>query len=165
MRRRRKDWGYRHPKTTAERRANQEGWERSKRHTNRLVNFWDDTPVLPRKSWKDDRKKQYRVGKRGQHHIIKLEDYEDVWKLKDYCRDHHIPFNIEEIKTSRLVPEYKRVKTGKIKRLYFKTGCYWDIEIKERIKTGKLIPSVYTDYYIFHWWYNKDIGLEYIIRP
>ena len=53
---------YRHPRTTAEKRANQDTeYARSKRNISNLVNAYDDIPVCHQKSWKKTRKKQYKV--------------------------------------------------------------------------------------------------------
>lgn len=59
----------RHPRTTQERRANQEGpgerlgrrtWCRAKRRCHRLPNAWDDMIIYNQKCWKKYRKTQYR---------------------------------------------------------------------------------------------------------
>lgn len=175
MKRRRKDWGYRHPHTTQERRENQEGWERPRRRPNRLVDFWDDKPVWARKSWKDDRTTQYYTEGRGKHHQLRIgkdECYkllyhhhnDSLWRLQQYCTDHNIPHRTDEVKGSYLVPEYEWIYTGKIKRMYFKERSYWDIHERVRRPTGRMIPRTYTKYYVFNWWTDKDIGVEYIIR-
>lgn len=49
----------RYPKTTQEKRANQEGWHRAKRSPNVLPDAWWDMFVRKDKCWKSTRKTQY----------------------------------------------------------------------------------------------------------
>lgn len=53
----------RHPCTTAERRANQDGWCRLKRNWKRLSDAWDDiiNTSWRNKNWKRARDHQYKV--------------------------------------------------------------------------------------------------------
>lgn len=53
--------GMRHPKTTQERRQNQDGWCRPVRGMKRLPNSYDDYWVRAEKCWKSYRTTQYRV--------------------------------------------------------------------------------------------------------
>jgi len=51
--------GFRHPRTTQERRFNQEGWERPRRRN--LPNAWDDVHKYSDLSWKNYRKHQSKT--------------------------------------------------------------------------------------------------------
>jgi len=163
MRRKNYSW-LRHPKTTAERKANQDGWCRGKRRPCNLANAYDDWPTTVTKSWKDKRKTQHYPGGRGKHHLLKIYKQKDVWKLEEYCRDHNIPCRTDEVKKSYLVPEYKWFYTGKVTKFYFRKNSYWYIHERFRRKTGRMVPRTYTDYYIFNWWHDKDIGINYILN-
>lgn len=73
---------HRKPRTTQERRANQEKqWRRHKRSTKRLVDAWDDIIVYDQRSWKKHRKKQYRDFKTRRH--INKAKMKNVKKNKD----------------------------------------------------------------------------------
>jgi hypothetical protein len=50
----------RHPKTTQERRQNQDGWGRPCRSLHSLVNAWDDIWRRNQRCWKKQRKTQYK---------------------------------------------------------------------------------------------------------
>ena len=50
----------RHPRTTAERRANEDGWCRSKRNPHRLPQAYDDIVIRTQRSWKSYRKTQWK---------------------------------------------------------------------------------------------------------
>ena len=52
--------GLRHPKTTQERRANQDEWGRARRNKANLVEAWDDVSRLGQRCWKEQRKTQYK---------------------------------------------------------------------------------------------------------
>ena len=67
--------GYRHPKTTQERRASQEGWGRKRRNKANLPCSYDDkchssSYKEVKKGWKHNRKKQYREKPRGKKRRI-----------------------------------------------------------------------------------------------
>ena len=67
---------YRNPRTTAEAKANQEGWGRPRRRPCNLPNAYDDYyPQADRKSWKAKRKTQYRPGGRGKEHSVVVDYY------------------------------------------------------------------------------------------
>lgn len=51
----------RNPRTTQERRANQDGYCRGRRSPHRLPSSWDDILVQTERSWKRTRKTQYKV--------------------------------------------------------------------------------------------------------
>ncbi len=53
--------GFRHMRTTQERRAGQEGWSRGKRNSKNLPNQWDDIQRRSQRSWKEYRKHQYKI--------------------------------------------------------------------------------------------------------
>ena len=50
----------RFPRTTQERRSNQEGWSRPRRRPHRLVHAWDETFRRPQRSWKKHRRHQWK---------------------------------------------------------------------------------------------------------
>lgn len=50
----------RHPKTTSERRDNQDGWGRPCRNKQNLPNAWDDMPIHHQRTWKKFRKHQWK---------------------------------------------------------------------------------------------------------
>lgn len=52
---------FRKPRTTAERKANQDGWERRKRNYKVLPNTYDDVYAHREKCWKRYRRNQYRT--------------------------------------------------------------------------------------------------------
>lgn len=51
----------RYPKTTQEKKANQENWHRGKRSVKRLPDAYDDYFVKIEKCWKYHRKTQYHI--------------------------------------------------------------------------------------------------------
>lgn len=51
---------FRHPKTTQERRANQEGMCRAKRRPANVPSSWEDLAKTSQRSWKCYRKSRYR---------------------------------------------------------------------------------------------------------
>lgn len=51
----------RHPKTTQERRQNQDGWSRPARRPHNLPDYRDEFWVRTQKSWKSHRQEQYRA--------------------------------------------------------------------------------------------------------
>jgi hypothetical protein len=65
-------------RTTAEKRANQDGWCRAKRRPCKFGRrLWDDRPTVVTKSWKDKRKTQHYPGGRGEHHWVRIEEEKD----------------------------------------------------------------------------------------
>ena len=107
MRRKNYHW-LRRPKTTAERRANQDGWCRGKRRPCNLANAYDDWPTTTTKSWKDKRKTQHYTGGRGEHHWVRIDKVTDchtwlrwyhspLWNLEEYLKEHDIPYRISTI--------------------------------------------------------------------
>lgn len=161
-----KYYGYfRAPKTTNEKRQRQNcEYSRAKRRPNNLPDTWDDLPVRARdqKSWKHKRKTQYRGPKRGEKHSITLDNasYRILWNLEEYFEDHDIPFDIEQNRESKMVPDFDYVKhsTGK------KNMFGWEICYHERVPNGKLRKYTYTVSHTVTWWSNKDIGLDYILK-
>ena len=112
---------------------------RHKRRPNRLPNDWENEYyITPSKSWKKNRKTQYRED-RGQKNEIVLPTKICTWSLKEFLFDQDIPFVIEEDREKR------------------KTQCWWgsgngwywcSITIRTRLI----------------WWSTKDIGIDYILR-
>lgn len=166
-----KPW-MRHPRTTAERRANQEGWERPRRRPHLLPNTYDDLWVRSNKSWKNKRKTQYHTGGRGEHHTVivpevrgwnwprhlGVRDKED--RLKYYFEDHNIPYYIETRRKFRWVERYYNERAGV--EDYTICGMTFQRPVYKKVYTGEFYRSWYVDYYIVHWWYDKDIGVDKI---
>jgi hypothetical protein len=93
---------YRAPKTTQEKRVYDEHKEyvRGKRSKRMLPGTWDDIRTSSwdlRKSWKIKRKKQYRVGNRGQEHKVRIESHRREWEIEEYLEIHDIPFRRQNI--------------------------------------------------------------------
>jgi hypothetical protein len=65
--------GLRHPKTTKERRENQDGWNRFKR--NHLPQAYDDISRTIQRSWKSHRKNQYHRIKSMNHMELNLNKF------------------------------------------------------------------------------------------
>lgn len=111
--------GYRHPRTTQERRENGsrkdhelKQWRRAKRSACNIPNSYDDIPndkYKSHKTWKNKRKNQYRVGQRPEPTTLYIENvsgvsweysaWRKVWNLTEYLREQDIPHRIEEDKT------------------------------------------------------------------
>lgn len=171
---------YRHPRTRAEARANQEGWERPSRRPHLLPTNYDDIYPTKEKSWKAKRKTQYHTGGRGKEHSIIVDaDFTYEWDLTDYFKKYDIPYRVEHIRESKMKKfrKWKRVSIG-----------HWPVYRTEhyRNEEGKLVwvskfshhsekfewvedgwewknVSVLIAYKII-WWYNKDIGIDYILK-
>ena len=162
--------GYRHPRTRNEMRANQEGWERPRRRPHLLPDTYDDLyPNADRKSWKAKRKTQYHPGGRGKHHQIRIEEdhyyrcrWSKIWVLERYFKDHKIPYRIETKRRFRWREYHSVIEVG------FETVTVGKFSYRKsifkRVPTGEYYRSYYIDHYIVHWWYNKDIGFDYIIN-
>ena len=95
---------FRNPKTTQERRANQDRkYVRGKRLPNSLPNGWDDLCYSYTNSWKDKRKTQYRAGKRGKKHTIVIKaswhvSWQLGWKIAEYMEKHNISYTFDRSK-------------------------------------------------------------------
>ena len=159
---------HRRPHTTAERRANQDGWCRGKRKPHMLPNTYDDLNATCTNSWKDHRKTQYHIGGRGEHHQVRVETEKTWWrnskisKLEDYCKKHNIPNRTNEYRKFNWKPCGRWMSTGK--KIEKKIGHYIYIDWEYKfIPNGQFYRSYYVDYYVFHWWSNKDIGIKYIL--
>ena len=129
---------YRSPKTTQEKRANQENWHRGKRSPRKLGDTYWDIPVSQDNCWKTKRKKQYhRKPDYVKHSLILPYNYFNYWELMEYFDECNIPYKQENI--------YQRVRHYNVltKKYYY----YKDL-------TGVK----------FTWWYNKDIGLKYLLK-
>ena len=170
MRKKKKTYSYyRRPKTTAERRANQEGWCRGKRRPHVLIDSWADQYSCCQKTWKTKREKQYHTGGRGERHVIIITPLRDSsWRwptalgsLEIYCEDHNIPFSVETIRGFNWKRNYRWVKTGTERRnigTFFYTN-----PVHTMVYMPGFFKSHYIQHYVFTWWSDKDIGLEYII--
>jgi len=161
----------RHPRTTAERRANQEGWERPRRRPHLLPNTYDDLWVRSDKSWKKKRKKQYHTGGRGEHHTVIVPSRGYNWprlngvpdkehRLREYFEDNNIPYYIEAVRRFRWTERFYWKRTG------WEDHTIGDFTyqrpVHKKIRTGEYYRDYYVDHYIVHWWYNKDIGVDKI---
>ncbi len=71
---------YRHPRTTQERRASQDGYGRPRRNLKNLPNSWDDIWAERTRCWKAYRKTQYKVKNISLDHIIEYgrEEQRDI---------------------------------------------------------------------------------------
>lgn len=162
MRKKNYSW-YRHPRTTQEARANQSQYVRAKRRKNNLPHTYDDIPVQTTNCWKDKRKTQYRVDRRGKKRQIYIESppmnefswirlYRLEFDIMNYLKERDIPHNIKpEIATEIKI----RYITGR-----WVLGAFQEYEkpIRKEYKFSK------TKGYTITWWSNKDIGLEYFLR-
>jgi hypothetical protein len=181
----------RHPKTTAEKKANQvdrygEHHEktsccRGKRLPHNLPDAYDHYFVHKQKCWKKKRKKQYRVGSRGEHYIFETKSWRDVWELEHYFEDNDIPFRVDEITEVRQGVRYiteKRVE-GKPTKKYHRIWVDGKYILDKSHQIGwkrnfswvpldKPIEIVYTYNrtvgYEVHYWTDKDIGIEFILK-
>jgi hypothetical protein len=133
-----KSWryrSYRHPRTTQEKRNNQEYDKdydkefysrplyRMRRNISNLVDAYDDYPHNYEKSWKKTRKvRYYNEEDRVQLHKVEV-DWEDMFKLRIYCEDHGIRYR-----------------------------CY------------AIGPKRFDSRYCFMWWAAKDIGLKFLLN-
>lgn len=183
----------RHPRTTAERRANQDEydgstnqgtWCRGRRRGKNLTSAWDDKPHGCQKSWKEFRKTQYHACGRGEKHTIFIYNtIVSIWKLEEYFREHNIPYHTECIRKpykTQKKPVKKYFVVGQKPLYHYKYTVTKD-ENGKRIytKVKKLLcyTNVY-DYefvgyknvtyyhtlgYEFSWWSNKDVGIEFIL--
>jgi len=140
---------YRSPKTIQEKRANQENWHRGKRSPRNLPDNWDDKPIRHQKSWKSKRKTQY-IREEGftKHSIILEWRHFTEWYLEEYFEENTISHKIERINIRHFVesgyrPTHWRKYNGIIQYGYI---------------TSKTIGTKVT------WWYNKDIGLKYLLK-
>ena len=92
---------YRHPRTTQEKRQNQD-WKyvkvRGKRHPRMLPDAWNDVCRTETKCWKDKRKKQWRPESRNkrQRHEMIFDNSLNTWKLEKYFQKHDIPYTLEK---------------------------------------------------------------------
>jgi len=166
------------PKTTNEKKQNQDGWCRPKRRPNNLVDRWDDKPHCYQKSWKKFRRKQYYINGRGQKHSIILPSKTRIWILEEYFKNHNIPYRIERIKESRIIciPIRKNRQIGKVPN-YITKHIWVRGKLKSTIKHQSGYRIIYEWYidgykkcrrtflkeYKVIWWNNKNIGIEYII--
>jgi len=93
---------YRSIRTTQERRANgkHNPYCRRRRNDRNLPNSWDDIVVDfdIKKSWKEQRKTQYRCGGRGKLHAfyISYTSRRDYWDIEQYLKEQDIPCRVEE---------------------------------------------------------------------
>ena len=162
----------RHPRTTAEKRANQEGWERPRRRPHLLPDTYDDLWVRGNKSWKEHRKTQYHPGGRGKHNSARIEyeginwmwsgSRDDYYILTNYLWDHEIPYYAEPIRRFRWTERFYWKRTGW--EDYTIGDFTYQRPVHKKIPTGEFYRDWYIDHYIVHWWYNKDIGVDYILK-
>lgn len=162
---------YRHPKTTQERRANQDGrWYRGKRGHKVLVNAWDDEPTVTRtKSWKDKRKTQYRDGPRGQMHSVSTTRFYDELSFRHYCTDFDIPHRVE------IITERVYFTSHWVQSLWNENEGFWrrkgwfafigidPTDYKITNKTKEFHYNKIVGYELV-WWYDKDICIERVLN-
>lgn len=173
--------GYRHPRTTAEKRANQDGeFVRGRRKPHLLPSSYDDIYVKGTKSWKDKRLTQYRDKPRGKKHeiIIKGQNYIFLsdWRLQDYLEKYDIPYRLEPIRENFQKSSWV---TTKREKWYLKPRfCYsWNPDKRHQIGFDWVYRDVPLDkpYKVVYtysrqigtkivWWSDKDIGIDYILN-
>jgi len=155
---------YRHPQTTAEKRANQDReYVRGKRLPNNLPDLYDDLRIHHTKSWKDKRKTQY-VG-RGKKHVIRINDERfSYWDVENYFTTHSIPYCVSKV----LKPTYREGFKWKMvpdERRRESFPWLWPPAMKRvMVMTGEMVKYSVFDYYLLTWWSDKDIGIDYILR-
>ena len=175
---------YRRQRSAAEKRANQEGWERPKRRPHLLPDPWDDRPIRYTRCWKDHRKTQYRG--RGQKHTVYIDSNRiKEWQLKEHFKDHNIPYVLKKVwgrRRSCLHPIYQYWKTPTQPKYHYKYTTKTDEDGKkrcvkvrchqigwsydyERITIGyKTCHYNYVKGHNLIWWSDKDIGIDYLLK-
>lgn len=180
---------YRKLHTHGERVANEEmrdedgvraKWGRACRNNNLLDPWNNEQNPICQKTWKVFRKNQYRPGKRGQKHILHITEgrwnrWSTTRKFKEYCRDHDIPYEVNELAHLESQWVYQKswtvLKYVPYLRKHKKDG-YW-VEIRDMqpvygyiyhrdLPLIKRTWSVYDGTELI-WWSDKDIGIEYIL--
>jgi adenine specific DNA methylase Mod len=180
---------YRRPRTTQERRANQErDYVRGKRLPKGLPNSWDDYHSCYQKTWKVKRKTQYRPHGRGQEHDVTIKrnsPYGLTWNLQDYFDNHNIPCRIENLYETELVTHYYRqeyrlvghtprlLRTGNPpktfrdridccqRRLVWIPIYKWVTVFLEKPEQRRYSKWVGVK---VTWWANKDIGIDFVLK-
>ncbi len=188
MRKKKNRYRYsRAPRTLQERKANQGKWGRARRNPFHL----DPWGALERgyevtKSWKDERKTQYREsGRRSEReHKIVIEDRKDKWILTDYFDDYDIPYRIlvknkteKRVETVRcvyldcpsVVDEFRHLfSCVKKRRNFYELSIgridvfYYECIYKNPIIRERYVATGIT--YHITWWSDKDIGIDYILK-
>ena len=171
---------YRHPRTRNEMRANQEGWERPCRRPHLLPDTYDDLWPHHEKGWKAKRKTQYYPGGRGKEHSITVDaDFTYEWDLTEYFKKHDISYRLEYVSESRMrkFKKWKRVKqpwrraiyhTRRTKKdgetIWIRTFLRYEDEYiwKQDGWEWKNVRDIVA--YKLIWWYDKDIGIDYILK-
>lgn len=137
---------YRSPRTTQEKRNNQENWHRAKRSPCNLPDLWDDIYAHKDNCWKSKRKKRYRPNKRGQMHSLIIPYYDFCnWQLEEYFKENNIPVKTEMISRTYLVHPKAPYWTAK--------GWTQKPRLHKRTLGIKFI-----------WWSDKDIGMKYLLK-
>lgn len=171
---------HRRPRTTSEARANQDGWCRPGRRYKNLPNSWSSHYLTYEKSWKQKRRTQYYPDGRGKEHSI-IVDYYSIhdWNLRKYFEDHNIPYRIENVREQYWFKKtlWKKVPTGWKKPVYHTTRTKkdgkpviirriirWEPEYKWEKNGYEMIRSYRIIAHKITWWYDKNIGLEYILK-
>lgn len=122
---------YRNPKTTQEKRANQDReYVRGARLGRNLPSLWDDKPIPYRKCWKDRRKTQYRGDRRGKANRVFFEamEYPALWEFTDYLERNNIPYREEHIYVDKIyhMPDaYGNITPRRGKALAGHKVTYW----------------------------------------
>jgi hypothetical protein len=169
------------PKTRNEKKQNQDGWCRAKRRPHNLVDSWDDKPHCHQRTWKKFRKTQYHPGGRGKKHTIYIDDtHISIWGVKTFFEEHDIPYDIEWVLkpttfkrknykkvVDRLRRKYRRIwnrKTHQFEKDYnhqmgWEEVWHWEWDGTYKTYTGSSIVG-----YNITWWYDKDVGIEYVLE-
>lgn len=179
--------GYRHMKTTQEKRANQNCiYVRAKRRSNNLPSQWDDIYTATSRTWKSTRHTQYRQKKRGCRHeyLLQTDEYHRfIYAFQEYCKRYDIPHNIIPIKERYLYTWYQTTKqvkwyqytryhqkwNHKTKTFYSdyshpigKRWIYRTVQLDTPIRHSKYRYRI-TAYRII-WWSDKDIGFHRLLQ-
>jgi hypothetical protein len=180
---------YRRPRTTQERRANQEcDYVRGKRLSKSLPNAWDDYRACYQKTWKVKRQTQYRPNGRGTEHSVTIKQkypYGLTWSLQEYFDDHNIPCRIERLYENELFTHYYKQEYRLVgyKPKLLSTGSplkrFRDLVAMRQRKvrwipiykwvTVALETPQQCRYSKFvgvkvTWWADKDIGIDFVLR-
>jgi len=186
------DW-YDGPHVMNELRQTHDCEYRRPRRVQRLkyLTHWGDSRYRETKSWKDNRKTQYRQDGRGQRHEMTF-DTEDAWRkqwnIEKYFKEHDIPYCTEDIKEAR--PYSRTVYYEMVKSYQVPYYCYtWEfitqpdgtsrfgrvvkhqIGFEWKFKSIPLDKPVTTWYngsvstgWKLIWWSDKDIGIDHILK-
>lgn len=155
----------RHPRTKQELTANQDcPYTRRKRTKKYLPDAYWDQWIRPSRSWKDNRKTQYRPDGRGEQYSITFQPVQwgGTWKLEKYLKDKDIPFSVEKIYRQEWQPVYERVSV--VRDGWTEDDFIWRKFVWKSRPTGEYHWVAVFDHDLLTWWSHKDIGIDYLLR-